>query len=83
MRETLLTDDYFDTALLFTSPSGDGLKWVIEKTDKDMPHEKYFNAVASYLKSAYGLIADPSGKDLARACYLPCDTHAFLNTKDQ
>jgi hypothetical protein len=27
--EQLLNDDYFETQLLFRSPSGDGLKWVI------------------------------------------------------
>ena len=29
MKSRLLTDEYFDTQLLFTSPSGDGLKWII------------------------------------------------------
>ena len=30
VRQQLLNDDYFDTQLLFVSPSGDGLKWIIE-----------------------------------------------------
>ena len=28
-KELLLQHDYFDTELLFTSPSGDGVKWII------------------------------------------------------
>lgn len=80
-RETLLKDDYFDTALMFTSPSGDGVKWVIEKTDKNMKHEDYFNAIAAYLKSTYNLVADPNCKDLARACFLPWDAVAYISPK--
>lgn len=82
-RENLLQDDYFDTALLFTSPSGDGIKWIIEKTDLTMRHEDYFNAVAAYLKGTYHLEADSSGKDPARACYLPWDAAAYLAPKYQ
>lgn len=77
-RHTLLADEYFDTMLLFTSPSGDGVKWVIQKTDLAMPHDKYFEAIAAYLKDAYSLEADGNCKDLSRACYLPHDATAYL-----
>lgn len=78
MRQTLLEDDYFDTVLMFTSPSGDGVKWVVEKTDSKMKHEDYFNALAAYLKDAYDLVADANCKDLSRACFLPHDSRAYL-----
>ena len=29
LKERLLNDQYFETELLFTSPSGDGLKWIV------------------------------------------------------
>lgn len=77
-RQILLQDDYFDTALLFTSPSGDGLKWIVNITSTGMKHDDYFRAVAAYLLDTYSLEADKSGKDLSRACLLPHDANAYL-----
>lgn len=37
----LLTDRYFETALLFRSPSGDGLKWIIEINRGQTSHLDY------------------------------------------
>lgn len=77
-QQLLLQDDYFDTALLFRSPSGDGVKWIIQITDTRLTHADYFQAVSAYLKDAYQLEADKSGKDLSRACFLPYDPEAYL-----
>ena len=39
LRQALLADEYFDTQLLFVSPSGDGLKWIIPiDLSQTMPH---------------------------------------------
>lgn len=78
-KQLLLQDDYFDTALLFRSPSGDGIKWIIEITDSRLKHADYFQAVSAYLQEAYHLETDKSGKDVSRACFLPFDPEAFLN----
>lgn len=75
----LLDDRYFETALLFRSPSGDGLKWTIEANRGQISHSDYFRAVAGYIAKAYGIEPDKSGKDLARACFLPHDPGAFIN----
>lgn len=75
----LLTDRYFETALLFRSPSGDGLKWIIETNRGQASHSDYFRAIASYITKAYGVEPDKSGKDIARACFLPHDPDAFIN----
>ncbi len=75
----LLTDRYFETALLFRSPSGDGIKWIIEVNRGHTSHSDYFRAVAGYIVKAYGIEPDKSGKDLARACFLPHDPDAFIN----
>lgn len=80
--EKLLGDRYFETQLLFRSPSGDGLKWVISINTAEVSHEEYFNAVANYLKRTYGLEADKSGKDVSRACFLPYDPEAYINPKN-
>ena len=81
LRSQLLQDEYFDTQLLFRSPSGDGLKWVIEIDISQTPHADYFRAVANYLFQIYGVEADKSGKDISRACFLPYDPNCFINPK--
>lgn len=75
----LLTDRYFETALLFRSPSGDGLKWIIEVNRGQTSHPDYFCAVTGYITRTYGIEPDKSGKDLARACFLPHDQNAYIN----
>ena len=82
--KSLLQDDYFDTQLLFRSPSGDGLKWIIQINPplRDLgsfSHGEYFAAVANYIRQAYGVEVDKSGRDLSRACFLPHDPNAYIN----
>ena len=79
VRQVLLADDYFDTQLLFVSPSGDGLKWIIPIDTSKTPHSEYFAAVANYILQTYGIEVDKSGKDISRACFLPHDPKAFIN----
>ena len=90
----LLNDRYFETLLLFRSPSGDGLKWVVSMEQNYLCREKYFpgdtpakyhpiffEAVKQYLHSAYQLEADIKCKDVSRACFLPYDPQAYINPK--
>ena len=51
--EALLTDGYFETQLLFRSPSGDGLKWIIPIDLTHTTHADYFGAVAHYIHRTY------------------------------
>lgn len=89
---SLIDDRYFPTLLLFRSPSGDGLKWVISmrqafsRREKYFPnetlcsyHDFFFAAVAQYLRDVHGLEADEQCKDVSRACFLPYDPNAYLN----
>lgn len=82
----LAQDDNFETVLAFKSPSGDGVKWVvalplnIAKPDgTPLTYGEYFTILSNYSRKTYGVEADPSGKDICRACFLPYDPHAFLN----
>lgn len=79
LREALLADEYFNTQLLFISPSGDGLKWIIEIDTRKAPHGEYFASVANYILQTYSVEVDKSGKDISRACFLPFDPNAFIN----
>ena len=74
----LLQDEYFDTQLLFRSPSGDGLKWIISIETAATTHGSYFSAVANYILQTYGIAADKSGRDISRACFLPHDPNVYL-----
>lgn len=79
LKSRLLTDEYFDTQLLFVSPSGDGLKWIIPIDTAQTTHNDYFKAVSSYVQHAYGVEIDKSGRDVSRACFLPYDPQAYIN----
>ncbi len=81
IKEELLKDNYFETELLFTSPSGDGLKWIIPMELTKVKHQDYFKAVANYIQHTYNLEVDGSGKDISRACFLPHDPNVFINPK--
>ena len=85
LRYKLLQDEYFETMLLFRSPSGNGLKWVIPIEVRDTKsafyasHLDYFQAVEKYIRQTYRIQIDTSGKDVSRACYLPHDQSVFIN----
>lgn len=81
LKKSLLNDAYFETELLFVSPSGDGLKWIIPIDLSQVKHRDYFKAVANYLQQSYNLHVDQSGKDISRACFLPYDPEIFIHSK--
>ena len=81
LKDNLLNDQYFETELLFTSPSGKGIKWIIRIDISEITHAAYFKAVANYIKHTYNIEIDQSGKDISRACFLSYDPFAFLNKR--
>jgi hypothetical protein len=81
VKKQLLEDEYFETELLFTSPSGNGLKWIIKIDLSQATHQEFFKAVSNYLQQKYKLEVDQSGKDISRACFLSYDPTAFLHKK--
>lgn len=81
MFQKLLHDRFFPTELLFRSPSGDGLKWVIPIEYKGHTHEQIFDAVTNYVKATYAVMMDQACSDISRSCYLPYDPNAYLNPK--
>ena len=81
LKERLLNDQYFETELLFTSPSGDGLKWVVSIDQSQGDHQFWFLAIANYLRQTYQVELDESGKDVSRACFLPHDAAVVINPK--
>lgn len=81
LKETLLHDQSLDTVLLFYSPSGNGLKWIIPVDLNKCTYQEWFAGVSGYLKQKYQLEVDKSGKDISRACFLPHDPEVYINPK--
>ena len=81
LKNQLLQDEYFETEMLFVSPSGDGLKWIIPIDITEATHQNFFQAIANYIREVYHLEVDKSGKDVSRACFLPHDPEVFINPK--
>lgn len=79
LKELLLADKKFQTELIFDSPSGDGLKWIILIDLVKGTHREWFEAIAYYLEATYDLKIDSSGKDISRACFLPYAPSAYIN----
>lgn len=79
LKLALIADPCLETGLMFISPSGDGLKWVIPIDLNECSHQEWFRAVESYIRATYRLEIDKSGKDISRACFLPYDPEAYLN----
>ena len=88
--EALKKDTYFETLLLFRSPSGDGLKWVISFHDSYFRYGKdgesysdyqvrFFAGLYNYIFNHYDVEVDRSCRNLSRACFLPHDPAAYLN----
>ena len=88
--EALKKDQYFETLLLFRSPSGDGLKWVISFTDSFSRYRneneslgdyqiRFFASLYNYIFNHYDVQVDRRCRNLSRACFLCFDPEAYLN----
>lgn len=62
---------------VFKSIRGNGLK-VLVRIDPAR-HLDSFNALERYYARNYGLLLDPSGKDVCRACYTSVDESLYFN----
>jgi hypothetical protein len=79
LKIDLWYDFELDSAMIFTSPSGNGLKLIVSVDLSQGNHSEYFSSVSGYLLKNYKVKADPSGKDVSRACFLCHDPLIFLN----
>lgn len=80
IKSELFTDPFLNPALIFISPSNNGIKMFIRVTDSISDrHDQYFNTISMYLYEAYGVISDPSCRDISRACFLCHDADAFYS----
>lgn len=80
-RARLLNYENMRPVLLFTSPSGNGIKAVyrLPAETTAASFADVWRAAAFTLKADLHLEADPACKDLSRLCFLPFDPYAVLN----
>ena len=81
VKNILIQDEYFETQLLFVSPSGDGLKWIVEINTNQATHQQWFQAISNYLMHTHSLEADPQCRNISRACFLPHDPFCYITPK--
>lgn len=63
----------------FTSPSGAGLKIIVQVDSEAKDHYSAFESLRVYFLANYQVKLDPSGKDISRICYLTCDPDLYYN----
>ena len=79
LRERLLEDPKLKTQLLFTSPSGDGLKQVLEIDFRLGDYLQWFRMLKNYIRKNYQFEIDKACSDVCRACFLPHDASCYVN----
>ncbi len=67
------------TYMAFISPSGWGLKVLVQVDSEMDQHQTAFKQVAVFYEKVTGCTVDPTGKDLARLCFASYDPEAYLN----
>ena len=83
VRLILITDPLLCVLLLFTSPSGQGVKAVVAIDIAQYPHEEWFDRIRAYLFNRYGLVLDGHCRDVARACFLCWDEVCWVSPTPQ
>ncbi len=76
-RAMFATDQH--TRAMFTSPTGTGIKVLVGVGNDPALHGRHFDAVSLHFKNRHGLMADPSGRDVSRLCYVSYDPELYLN----
>lgn len=81
LKKEILESKEIDIALCFISPSGDGLKIVVEIDIEQNTHKEWFDAISNYFETTWHIKPDPSGSDVCRPCLLPYDPKCFIHPK--
>lgn len=69
------------TYCCFISPSGNGLK-ILVQVDSELEHHTIaYNQIADYYEQALEIELDRSGKDVSRLCFYSYDPDLFLNSE--
>ena len=67
------------TKLVFISPSGRGLKIIVEVDSEMTKHSVAYWQVMNFYKDSLMVEIDKSGKDITRLCFMSYDPEAYFN----
>lgn len=67
----------------FISPSGNGIKILIETDSQQSEHESAYNKVAAHFSELLKVTIDRSGKDIVRLCFMSYDPDAYKNLSNK
>ena len=83
IQQTLIADKNVETALCFVSPKGLGCKWWIEVPEwcQNMTFAEQYATLSRYIGYEYGILADSTGSNVNRLCFLPYDPLCYINPK--
>ena len=82
VKERISQEAELDPVLLFISPSGDGLKVVVnvrQEIRNDSDFKGVFKSLRRFCQERLNLNPDEARKDISGLCYLPYDGKAILN----
>lgn len=78
VKDILLGLKQFETVLMFTSPSGHGVKWVVNNRSI-FKHVDFYSAVSNYLREMHHIEVDMQARALSHGCLLPWDPEVYIN----
>ena len=83
IQQTLVSDQEVVTALCFVSPKGLGVKWWAELPEwcQNMTFSEQYAALSRYIGYTYGILADSTGSNVNRLCFLPHDPLCYIHPK--
>jgi late competence protein required for DNA uptake (superfamily II DNA/RNA helicase) len=80
LKDKILNSEFKDSILLmFTSPSGTGLKVILKTNLTIETFRRGITPLLDYVESTIGVEVDKKCKDILRACFLSIDTEAYFN----
>lgn len=79
VKQILLHDPLHPTHLLFTSPRGNGVKWVTSINLNEGTHRDWYQRISNHLYLSYGILVDPSPSNPVSACFLCHDPLVICN----
>lgn len=77
IRSRIVADPQVPIAMVFRSPSMEGLKVFVRALDQER-HTDYYRALLTYFEQTYNLRGDAT-QDLSRACFLAYDPDVYFN----
>lgn len=79
LKAKLVKDRNLDPQLIFVSPTGNGLKCVVN-IDLNFTHTANYDSIKKYILAEYKIEIDKT-QDVSRACFVSFDPDCYLNSK--